>query len=287
MKRLWILAIVMGLVGCSRPSAEKSYKLVGVVKKVDAESGKVTILHEEIPGFMHAMTMPFQVKEKASLDDVREGDEIEAVLKIHADRSELEDLTVTKMAPSPVVKLDLDPGQPLVRPAVSRLEPGQPVPDFAITDQDGKVVKLSDLRGKVVILTFVYTRCPLPEFCPRIDTKFNELAQLVAQVKDRIDRVRMLSISFDPEHDTPEILKSHAQLRGAKPPLWRFAVASHEELRKVAEPLGLMYGPRPNEIVHNLSTAVIGPDGRLVRLISGGDWKPSGVLQTVREILSK
>ncbi len=124
------------------------------------------------------------------------------------------------------------------------LEPGEPVPDFAMTTQDGKTLRLSDLRGKVVVLTFIYTRCPLPDFCPLMDGKFAELARTVAAVPGRAEQVRLLSVSFDPEHDTPEVLAKHAKLRGAKPPLWTFAVASHEELRKVAAPLGLTYGPR-------------------------------------------
>ncbi len=293
MSRRMLLVITLCLCGCNRPATEKppaavkSYHLAGVIRKVNAEAGEVTIAHEAIPGLMPAMTMPFHVKNKGELEDVREGDKVEATLKFHPDRSELEGLTVTEQAPSPAMKLHVDGGKVELRPALPRLTPGQEVPDFAMTDQDGKSLKLSDLRGEVVVLTFIYTRCPLPEFCPKMDRKFNDLASMIASVKGRSDQVRLLSISFDPEHDTPEVLRSHAELRGARPPLWRFAVASHEELRKVAEPLGLVYGPRPNEIAHNLSTAVIGPDGRLSRLESGGSWTPADLFQTVRGLLPR
>ncbi len=118
------------------------------------------------------------------------------------------------------------------------------VPDFTMTTQEGRTLALSELRGKVVVLTFIYTRCPLPDFCPLMDRKIKELAGKVDAMPGRAEQVRLLSVSFDPEHDTPEVLRKHAQVQGARPPLWTFAVASHDELAKVAGPLGLMYGPR-------------------------------------------
>ena len=114
-----------------------------------------------------------------------------------------------------------------------------------------------------------------------MDKKFADLVRRLALRGDRAEGVRLLSVSFDPEHDTPEILARHAALVGAKPPMWRFAVASHDELRKVAEPLGLMYAPMTNEIAHSLSTAVISPDGRLVRLERGGGWTVSDLMPAI------
>jgi protein SCO1/2 len=148
------------------------------------------------------------------------------------------------------------------------------------------MLRLSDLRGKVVALTFIYTRCPLPDFCPAMDAKFADLARRLSVVPGRADRVRLLSVSFDPEHDTPTVLAAHAGRRGAAPPLWTFAVASHEELGRVAGPLGLTVAPGSREISHNLRTAVIGPDGRLVRLEAGRGWDVPEVLRTVTDSIS-
>jgi protein SCO1/2 len=159
------------------------------------------------------------------------------------------------------------------------------VPDFAMTLQDGRTLRLSELRGKIVVLTFIYTRCPLPNFCPLMDKNFAELARWVQAVPARAEEVRLLSVSFDPEHDTPEVLAAHAQLRGAKPPVWQFAAASHDELRKVAGPLGLSYAPTGNEIIHGLTTAVIGPEGRLARLVEGNRWTPDELRRTIAELL--
>ncbi len=134
-----------------------------------------------------------------------------------------------------------------------------------MTTHEGKSIKLSDLRGNVVVLTFVYTRCPLPDFCPLMDRKFAELARRLEANPARARHVRLVSLSFDPDHDTPEILRKHALLRGVVPPLWTYAVATHQELQKIAAPLGLFYAPGAREIAHNLCTAVIDQQGRLAR----------------------
>jgi protein SCO1/2 len=264
--------------------ATKTYPLRGEIISVDRRSGAVSIRHEEIAGFMPAMTMPFSLKGQDILEDLQAGDRVEGKLRIRGDESDLIDLTVTEMA-TPTFRLDTSGGSATLRAARPVLKPGEAVPDFSMTTQDGKTLRLSDLRGDVVALTFIYTRCPVPDFCPLMDQKFATLAQRIAVNPDRERRVRLISVSFDPEHDTPEVLARHARLRGAKPPLWAFAVAGHEELRKVAEPLGLMYGPTPNEIVHSLSTAIIAPDGTLARLDTGNKWTPDDIFKTIVGLL--
>ena len=206
----------------------KEYKLVGEVRKVEKESREVTIRHEAIPGFMAAMTMPFHVDDQAILDDLRAGDQVEGKLQVEQENGEtrnyrLVDLAVSKPALAAPLVLDLSGKTPRLRVQPKRLEPGEPVPDFTMTGQDGKTFKLSDLRGHVVVLTFIYTRCPLPDFCPLMDRKFADLAQTVATFPRRAEAIRLLSVSFDPEHDTPEILRKHARIRGGTPPLWTFA----------------------------------------------------------------
>ncbi len=299
----WLPVLVL-VAGCGRagpvpavpgpgPSAPadgpRSYTLKGVVRRVDVESGEVTIAHEELPGFMKAMTMPFLLKDRAALDDVRPGDEVEGPLRVtfaggKVEDYELADLTVTRPAlaqPPPALGPDLSGGLAPAGPRPATLRVGDPVPDFALTTQDGATLRLADLKGEVVALTFIYTRCPLPDFCPAIDRKFADLARRLSAVSGRADHVRLLSISFDPDHDTPEVLRAHARLRGAKPPLWSFAVASDEELRKVAGGLGLEYTPISGQVAHTRSAAVVGPDGRLARLENGRDWTPDDLYRTI------
>ena len=301
----WLVALTATTVfGCARTpapvvapvpsSSTTTYALKGEVRSVNPEQGLVTIRHEEIPGFMAAMTMPFAIKNKEELEDVRVGDEVEGSLEVQREAGEvkhyeLKGLVVSRPALSPGLKLNLSGDTLTLSTAPKHLQPGDPVPDFAMTTQDGKTLRLADLRGKVVGLTFIYTRCPLPDFCPRMDRTFAALAAKIGAVPKRAEAVRLLSVSFDPENDTPDVLTKHAKTQGAAPPLWTFAVASHPELAKVAGALGLTYGPGKNEVIHNLVIAVIGPDGRLVELRTGADarqWEPTDLLKTLYSRIS-
>ncbi|MFM7593308.1 MAG: SCO family protein [Isosphaeraceae bacterium] len=250
----------------------KTYKLKGIVRKIEKESGQVMIRHEEIPGYMKAMTMPFDLKGQEVLGELFPGDEVEGELVVKADDIELKGLVITNPAPPASIKFGPNGVEVQAKPVT--LIAGEMVPEFKFMLQDGKPAKLGDYRGKLVVLTFIYTRCPLPNFCPMMDRKFGELAARLAAT-GKGEAVRMLSISFDPEHDTPEALAKHAAAKGAKMPLWAFGVATHEELGKFGPLLGLTYGPGEKEVIHNLVTAVIGPDGTLLRLdqgSAGGAW---------------
>jgi protein SCO1 len=266
-----------------------NYTLQGEVRSLAPDSGRVMIKHRAIPGFMGAMTMPFQLADPAALDSIHPGDEVEGTLRVveqdgAVKEYQLLDLKVTKPAEPPTHVIDVSKGKVQIRQQPRRLELGDPVPDFTMTAQDGSTRKLSDLRGKVVVLTFIYTRCPMPDFCPLMDRKFSDLAQHLAVVPSKAKEIRLISLSFDPEHDTPEILRKHAQVRGAIPPLWTYAVASHPELAKIAAPLGLFFGPDGGEIAHNLCTAVIDPRGNLARLEVGtraNGWETADFLKTL------
>jgi len=166
-----------------------NYALKGVVRRVEKDNGHVTIRHEAIPDFMDAMTMRFSLKDRAVLADLRPGDEVEGTLRVETrggvvNDYELRGLAVSKPAPREAMVIDLSQGKMQLRVARRRLEVGEQVPDFAMTMQDGQVVRLADLRGKVVALTFIYTRCPLPDFCPLMDRKFSALAQSIGASPD-------------------------------------------------------------------------------------------------------
>jgi protein SCO1 len=280
--------------GTAAPDAGVTdYVLKGVVKRVEKEREHVTIQHEAIPGFMDAMTMRFAYKDKDSLDSLRAGDHVQGTLRVQkawgvVQAYELLGLTVNPAAPAPPTP-DISRNKALMREQPRRLETGDPVPDFTMTGQDGHAIKLSDLRGNVVVLTFIYTRCPLPDFCPFMDKKFAELAGRIAAFPGRARQIRLISLSFDPDHDTPELLRKHAQSRGATPPLWSFAVASHAELAKIGAPLGLFYQPGASEIAHNLCTAIIDPQGRLARLQIGTEsnkWDTAEFQRTIYSLLA-
>jgi protein SCO1/2 len=269
------------------------YPLTGVVRSVAPQSGQVLIRHREIPGFMKAMTMPFKPVNREILETLRAGDEVEGTLRVEEEDGAVKDyrlldLKVSRPAEPPAKVLEVSKGKVQVRQQTPRLQVGEAVPDFAITGQDGRQFKLSGLRGKVVVLTFIYTRCPMPDFCPLMDRKFSSLAQHIGAFPNRAKDIRLISLSFDPEHDTPEILRKHAQIRGAVPPLWSYAVATHSELSKIAAPLGLAFEPNGTDIAHNLCTAVIDPRGKLARLEVGTQpnrWETADFLKTIYSLL--
>jgi protein SCO1/2 len=270
------------------------YRLKGVVKKVELEPGTVRIAHEASPGFMDAMVMPFPCTDREFLEKVKFGDLVEGTLRVVKEDGdvaeyEIRDMEVKMPAAQPMI-LDVSKGKVSLREAPKLLEAGESVPDFAMTTQEGKRVKLSDLRGSVVVLTFIYTRCPLPDFCPLMDRKFSELAQRIGAIPVRARQIRLISLSFDPEHDTPDVLAKHALFRGAAPPLWSFAVASHQELAKIAGPLGLYYDPGTDQIAHNLCTAIIDPQGKLARLELGtarNKWENVDLLKTIYSLIPR
>jgi protein SCO1/2 len=276
----------------SKGNRSIDYQLRGVVKRVNLAKGSLMIAHEAIPGFMDAMTMPFFYNDRDFLENLASGDEVEGTLHVVEEdgvviEHELRDLKVAKPAVRSMV-FEVSKGKVSFREAPKQLEPGDAVPDFSMTTQEGKPLKLSDLRGSVVVLTFIYTRCPLPDFCPLMDRKFAELAGRAVANPVRAQSIRLISLSFDPEHDTPEVLAKHAKIRGAAPPLWMFAVASHEELNKIGRPLGLFYGPTQNEIAHNLCTAVIDREGKLARLELGAaanKWENVDLLKTIYSLI--
>jgi protein SCO1 len=266
-------------------AGETTYRLKGIVQDVDVDGGVVAIAHEDIPGLMRAMPMWFTPKDHSNLRELGPGDEVEGPLVVSRTEGGITDYNLLS------IKITRRGPGNFKRPErIELLKPGELVPDFEMTTQDGKRVKLSELRGNVVVLTFIYTRCPLPDYCPALDAKFRRLAERLGAVKTRAERVRLLSVSFDPEHDTPEVLRAHAAMQGARPPLWTFAVASHEELRRVIGRLGLIYAPTANQIIHSVSTAVIAPDGTLAQLVSGEagkSWKPDDLLPTILANLPK
>ena len=176
-------------------------------------------------------------------------------------------------------------GEPIetVAHGPSRSKVGQAMPDFEVTTQDGtRSCRLSDLKGKVVAFTFIYTRCPLARLLPgdRHPIRRGGPAGRRSSPAGPTG-VRLLSISFDPEHDTPEVLTKHAKLKGAKPPLWTFAVASHEQLRAISGAIGLDYSPLDGQIAHNLRTVVVAPDGTIAKVEGGGGWAPAGLLKAM------
>jgi len=268
-------------------SEAKRFPFVGKVVSVDKIKKKATIAHDAIPGYMDAMTMAFPIHDDWVWDDLTPGSEIHAELVVDSSAKDPYYLEKVGIIAAP------DPNKPV--PTDDRFaQIGKPVPDFTLTNQDGKKISLADFRGKALAITFIYARCPLPDYCIKMSTNFSDLANQLKTDAEWKDKVRLLSISFDPENDTPAKLRSYGAgyLGNQKPPdfsVWQLAVGTDAEVRKIADFFGLDYSTDENnktQINHNLRTAVIDPQGNVTKIYSGNEWTPAELLTELKSAYS-
>lgn len=266
-------------------SAEaKRYSLKGTVVAVDKAKKKATVKHEEIPGYMDAMTMDFPVREDWVWEDLNPGADIFADLVVDADNYWLEKIAISA-APNPN-----QPPLP-VREDVAQI--GNRIPDFTLTNQDGKRINLKDYRGKALAITFIYSRCPLPTYCILMSKNFSDLAIQLNQNVELKDKIRLLSVSFDPNTDTPAKLKEYGQGylgKDAKPDftVWQLATGTDKEVKAVADFFGLRYEVDPNDktqFAHSLRTVVVAPDGKVRKVFSGNEWTTGELLKELQTAL--
>jgi protein SCO1/2 len=264
----------------------KVFKLRGKVVRTDSSTGKVTLNHEAIPGFMDAMTMPYKLRDAAILTELHPGDVVTADVLVSED-------------PNADVLLDhivvVAQGKADYQPAVTYHVPiqGDAVPDFKLHNQDGRPIHLAQFKGKALLVTFIYTRCPLPDFCPRVTRNFAAVNKELAGNPALYAKTHLLCVSFDPEHDTPERLRAYGTTyigNNAKDAFahWDFAVPEQPVLKEMAQFFNVGITPGPDETInHTLSTTLIGPDGRVVRFYPGNEWTAEQLAADVREQLGR
>ena len=287
--RSLVLALALLVANCGPRDGAERYPLKGKVEALDLFDRELTVAHEEIPGFMPAMTMPFRMPEDRSLlsrfrgmrlERLRRGDVITATLAVKANESWIENVNVVRYEPPP--------DMPIPIPKEARV--GETVVDVLLEDQDAKLLRLSDYRGHALALTFIYTRCPLPEFCPRIMRNFQELEQVIEDDPELRKSARLLSVSFDVEFDRPEVLnafgsafvKDRGQGSFAR---WKLATGTKEAIDRLGRYFGLVFFKEEGQFAHTLVTVVIGPDGKLVKELSGNDWTPEEAHAAMREAM--
>jgi protein SCO1/2 len=271
----------------SKPQATKRYQFTGRIISIDNQAQSANIDGDLIQGFMEPMAMSYKIKPASMLRQLSPGDSISAdvVVVDHDPRDEsadsdywLENVKVTGHAAQP----------PANGPKAFHMPaPGEEVPDFAFTDQDGKHISLHQFRGKTVMVTFVYTRCPFPDFCPRMSSNFADVYKQLGS-KPSLAEAQLLSISFDPEHDTPKVLRNYgfsvAHTHDATLfRRWEFAAPKAADLPTIADFFALTVKPEGGMITHSLSTALIGPDGKIVKWYHGGDWQVSDLIKDAEQ----
>jgi protein SCO1/2 len=277
---LW-LSLVLLAAACGGASGDRrEYRLEGQVLSVQPDQKEATIKHEEIKGFMAAMTMPYMVLDAKEYESIAPGDLITATLVVEPNRGYLENVRKVGSAPLEAAA-DSTPG---ASSGFELIKMGDPVPDHEFVDQDGHSLSLKSLRGSAVVVTFMYTTCPMPEFCPLMDKNF---AAMQAKLKEQNNMLRahLLSVSFDPEVDTPKVLKEHATKLGADSRLWSFVTGDRDEIDKWASGFGVSVSRAvndPRDITHNLRTALLDRQGNLVQVYTGNTWTPEQVLADLR-----
>ena len=248
------------------------YSITGVVQELKAEARTVVIKHGAVPDFMPAMTMPFTVTNEKELQNLSPGDEVTFRLHVSEQDNWIDQVRKTGRT----LQLDYT-GSETVR-IVKPLKVGDAVPDYAFTSELGEPISLGQFKGKALALTFIFTRCPVPNFCRRMSANFAEAsAQLKASKSP--GNWHLLSISFDPEFDTPGTLKQYAERYGYDPETWSFATAGTSDMDAVAGRFGLVVRRDGTDLDHNLRTVVIDTDGRIRRVFVSNQWTPDDLVR--------
>jgi len=263
-------------VGCNRT---RKYPLQGEVVGKNIATNEITVKHGDIPGFMMAMAMPYRVKDPAVVQEVQPGDKIAAQVIVGKDPSDywLEDVRITDESAR---------GQAKPAAALHMLMPGERVPDVALINQDGRTIHLSDFAGKALLVTFLYTRCPMPDFCPRLSSQFARIHDELKKIPGGYNKTHLLTVSFDPKHDTPAVLHKYglSYLDGDENGFshWDFASTNPTDLRRLAQAFSLRYEEADNLISHTMSIVLIAPDGTVAKFWST-DWTWTELMQSMQQ----
>lgn len=275
-----LIAGALAVLSCSSSSQGRTYTLQGQVLSIAPDRQEATIKHEEVKGLMPAMTMPYKVKDARLLGGVAPGDLVDARLVVASNEAYLSEVRKVGEAPLPTEKPAASSGFELLRP-------GEAVPDVALVNQDGKIERFSAFKGEPVVVTFMYTSCPLPNFCPLMDRNFARIQQTLKS-DPAYGRVHLVSVSFDPAVDTPAVLKQHARELGADLSRWTFFTGDRDDIDRFASRFGVSISRAPDDprnITHNLRTAIVGRDGRLVKTYTGNEWTPSEVVADLKSVI--
>lgn len=272
-----------GSSGTEKKYVEKTFPVRGKIISTDATH--VTLDHDAVPGFMDAMTMPYKLKDPSIVSELHPGDMISARIIAQQDAAgfrspELDNIVVLAQA------------RPDYKPAVQYHvpKPGDSVPDFHLLNQSDKTIHVSQFKGKVLLVTFIYTRCPIADYCPRMSRNFAEIDKALAKDASLYAETHLLSISFDPKYDTPSVLRSYGgaytgNYTREKFGHWDFAAPPEKELDSITQYFGVGITQGDDKtLTHSLSTAVIGKDGKIAAWFPTNDWKPEDVVAVLKKV---
>jgi protein SCO1/2 len=273
--------------GCNRATTEtpnggaRRYDARGIIRAVAPDRRSIDVEHEDIRGFMPSMTMLFSVRDSKQIAGVRSGDAISFRLTVTDDDAWIDQI---KKINADEVRLPAPTAMPKTRSTIddsARLREGEMMPPFELTDQNGERITLEIFRGHPFVLTFIFTRCPIPNFCPLMSKNFTELQNAIKNGSGSLAQTRLLSISFDPDFDTPQILKAYADHEQADRKIWAFATGEKSKIDNLTRAFSVYVQAEAGTISHGLATALIGEDGRIARIWRGNGWSPSEVIREI------
>jgi len=252
-------------------ASTRTFEVVGVLTAPAAE-GRVTVAHDDIPGYMPAMTMPFVLGPGVQAR-LAAGDRVRFTLRVAEDWSRAEDIVVIGHdAEVARMTAEAAPG------ALRRLKKGDVLPPFSLTTEAGRDFTQADLRGRVTAVTFIFTRCPVPEFCPLMVKRFQQLQRELERDSTLRD-VRLLSVTLDPAFDTPAVLAAYAKAMGADAERWQFVTGEPAEIARLTNAFSVHAERNGAFIDHTLATAIVDADGRLLEIWRGNGWKSAEILE--------
>jgi protein SCO1/2 len=285
MQKLALIAgLGLALFGCGRSAnpgqAEEHYDTRGVVRGFSPDRRTIEIQHENIPGFMPSMTMPFVARDPKEITDLKTGDAISFRMTVtqkdfwidHVKKIRRENVNVPEPKPTPTILSETSP----------RLKEGDVMPPFKLTNQTGERISLDTFRAQSFVLTFVFTRCPLPNFCPRMSNNFEELQATIKAGSGTLATTRLLSITLDPGYDTPKILSDYAAFHHADSKIWIFATGDEKEIDSLTRAFSVYRQTEGGTISHGLATALINSNGKIEKIWRGNGWTPAEVTEAIQ-----
>lgn len=272
----------------SNAKPPRVFQVRGVIKEIPKTGNQLRIAHEAIPDYMPAMTMPFSVKDRTELANLQVGDTVSFALHVAETESWIGQIQTIQNSPASAQS----PPVPAFRPAseVQPLRIGDALPNYSFVNQENQAVQLCDFKGNVLVFTFIFTRCPLPEFCPRMSQRFKAACQSLQNDSQAPDNFRFLSISFDPAFDTPKILKNYAQTFSANLEKWSFLTGKIADIDALTEQFGLRF-TRSRQFIdhwdHNLRTVLVDPQGTIRQIYIGNIWTTETLVADIKAAAQK
>lgn len=268
----------------SAKNINKTFEVKGIVRKISVNENKVHIEHEEIPNYMGAMTMPFLVRDKNVFEVIRKGDEIKFELNVTDKESWIEKIDVVLRPKREQLSIKNEPTNSLNLEEIEPLRVGDELPNYSLINQENKKIQLTSFRGRILVFTFMYTRCPIPDFCPRMSQHFREVYDALKDININKDW-HLLSISFDPDFDTPEILKNYSKAFSSDLKKWSFVTGNSSVIDEMISRFGIIVR-RPKASItdwdHNLRTVIVDPNGVIQTIYIGNLWTPETLIQDLK-----